>query len=145
MLDLCKLFGVKKGQEFRIDNYIYRIKNNTLQYYDGWDKVFYDSRLPFNVIKDAKITIIKKYKLTQNTYNLLTLMNDNWWLAKNKNGQVFAHYIKPDKDETFWYGRGNGCTNMYFEKANFSFLDWEDEEPLQVKDILNNCEVIEEE
>lgn len=60
-IDLCELFGVKEGQEFKIDEsgWKYKIENNNLFSYSCGNWVY--STLPVNVILDYtfKIEILK--------------------------------------------------------------------------------------
>lgn len=148
MLDLCKLLGVEEEQNFRVnDTYadgIYRIKNNKVQFYDVWAKDFSDSSLSFNEIAGKEIIIVKKYKLTKNTYTLLSMLKFDW-IAKDENGDVYVFPYRPDKKDSIW----DGCSDIYFsnhayKNLDFSFLHWEDKEPTIISYILNNCEIIED-
>ena len=66
------------------------------------------------------------------------------WIAKDENGIVFVYANKPEKHNIGWEGNSMLCLNT-FNSELFSFLSWEDEEPTNIKELLENCEVIEDE
>lgn len=145
-IDLCKVFGVEEGQEFKIENDedVFRIKNNTLQYYSNYKTDFVDYLSLINTLQNKEITIIKKYKLTQNAYNFLNVIRE-CFLARDDNG-VFVFTKKPIRENFMWIVYSRNCCNIIDEKVfniDLSFIKWEDE-PVQVKDILKNCEIIED-
>jgi hypothetical protein len=93
----------------------------------------------------VKISLASKY--------FLESLNDKYeWIAKDEDGAVWCYKFKPEKytqdKNKRWttYGRGNiaGFRNV-FKKELFDFLSWEDEEPTNIKELLENCEVIEDE
>ena len=73
-------------------------------------------------------------------------------LQKDENGTVWCYKFKPEKytqdNNKRWtvYGKGNiAGFNDVFKKELFDFLSWEDEEPTNIKELLENCEVIDDE
>lgn len=116
---------------------------------------------PFGSCPQNKIKwLYKKYiepkpkvKIPLATKYFLESLNDKYeWIAKDEDGAVWCYKFKPEKytqDKTKrWtvYGRGNiaGFRDV-FKKEIFDFLSWEDEEPTLIQNILDNCEVIEDE
>lgn len=94
----------------------------------------------------------KKIKISLATKYFLESLNNKYkWIAKDENGQVFVYEMKPKKDkETKQWCNGNRGTTYRFEenvfkKELFDFLSWEDEKPTNIKELLENCEVIEDE
>lgn len=93
----------------------------------------------------------KKIKISLATKYFLESLNDKYeWIAKDKNGQVWVYGIKPIKDNEVkkWFTSSGGATWGFkdaFKKELFNFLSWEDEEPTNIKELLENCEVIEDE
>lgn len=88
-----------------------------------------------------------KYKLTKNTYNLLSMIKLNW-VAKDEDGKVYVYTNKPEKCLECWVVDAEGNAWYYlehFKNVDFSFLSWEDEEPTRISDILSDYEIIEEE
>ena len=92
-----------------------------------------------------------KIKIPLATKVILESLNDKYeWIAKDKNGQVWVYGIKPIKDNEVkkWFTSSGGATWGFkdaFKKELFNFLSWEDEEPTNIKELLENCEVIEDE
>lgn len=75
----------------------------------------------------AKIPLATKY--------FLESLNDKYkWIAKDEKGTVWCYKFKPEK-----YTQDNN------KKELFDFLSWEDEKPTNIKELLENCEVIEDE
>ena len=94
-----------------------------------------------------------KPKIPLATKYFLESLNDKYeWIAKDEDGAVWCYKFKPEKytqdKNKRWtvYGRGNisGFRDV-FKKEIFDFLSWEDEEPTNIKELLENCEVIEDE
>ena len=57
------------------------------------------------------------------------------WLARDKDDELNAHKIKPNKNnETFW------ATKLYLttriDNNLFTFIKWSDEEPTKIDDLL---------
>ena len=93
-----------------------------------------------------------KVKIPLATKYFLESLNDKYeWIAKDEDGAVWCYKFKPEKytqdNNKRWtvYGRGNiaGFRDV-FKKEIFDFLSWEDEEPTNIKEllenILNRCE-----
>ena len=116
---------------------------------------------PFGSCPQNKIKwLYKKYiepkpkvKIPLATKYFLESLNDKYeWIAKDEDGAVWCYKFKPEKytqdKNKRWtvYGRGNiaGFRDV-FKKEIFDFLSWEDEEPTLIQNILDNCEVIEDE
>ena len=94
-----------------------------------------------------------KPKIPLATKYFLESLNDKYeWIAKDEDGAVWCYKFKPEKytqdNNKRWtvYGRGNiaGFRDV-FKKEIFDFLSWEDEEPTLIQNILDNCEVIDDE
>ncbi len=94
-----------------------------------------------------------KVKISLATKYFLESLNNKYkWIAKEEKGTVWCYKFKPEKytqdKNKRWtvYGRGNiaGFRDV-FKKELFDFLFWEDEEPTNIKELLETCEVIEDE
>lgn len=93
-----------------------------------------------------------KYKLTKNTYTLLSMMMDGV-LSRDEDGTLYYFDKSPHKDKetrmwVFYSGDDGIKYNIIDESVfnvNFSFIKWEDAEPTKISDILSDCEIIEEE
>lgn len=94
-----------------------------------------------------------KTKIPLATKYFLESLSDKYeWITKDEDGAVWCYKFKPEKytqdKNKRWtvYGRGNiaGFRDA-FKKEIFDFLSWEDEEPTNIKELLETCEVIEDE
>lgn len=65
------------------------------------------------------------------------------YVARDSSGDVYIYNNKPDKFETYW---SNGsCDNSLYDFDDlFQFVQWEDEEPTKIGDVLNNHVIIDE-
>lgn len=84
-------------------------------------------------------------KLTRFEYDILKYLSDNtkyMYIVRDGNGNIFLYDEEPQKSESapWWTGRGMCHTSM-FNKL-FQFVQWEDSTPTLIKDVLENCEVI---
>lgn len=82
-------------------------------------------------------------KLTRTEYSLLRhVYKLNYkYIARDKNGNISVYLDEPDKDilTEFWHGKEYEIT--LFNNL-FPFIKWEDKEPIRIKEVLNNCEVV---
>lgn len=84
-------------------------------------------------------------KLTRLEYDILKYLSDNtkyMYIVRDGNGNIFLYDEEPQKSESapWWTGRGM-CHTSLFNKL-FQFVQWEDSTPTLIKDVLENCEVI---
>lgn len=95
--------------------------------------------------------LLSKYKepvkLTRFEYDILKYLSDNtkyMYIVRDGNGNIFLYDEEPQKSESapWWTGRGMCHTSM-FNKL-FQFVQWEDSTPTLIKDVLENCEVVED-
>lgn len=84
-------------------------------------------------------------KLSKLEYDILKYLSDNtvhMYITRDGNGNIFLYDVEPKKSNSapWWTGRGMCHMNM-FNKL-FQFVQFEDEEPRAIKDILESCEVV---
>lgn len=84
-------------------------------------------------------------KLSKLEYDILEYLSDNtkhMYITRDGNGNIFLYDVEPEKSKSapWWTGRGKCHMNM-FNKL-FQFVQFEDEEPRAIKDILESCEVV---
>ena len=84
----------------------------------------------------------KEYpKLTRFQYELLKkLINELNWMARDKDNEIYFYTEKPKKSENNW------CSDDYYKELwkildDFDFIKWTDEEPWNIQELLENCEV----
>ena len=146
-IDLCKIFEVEEGEEFKIEHedgsispIKYRVVNNIME----WSEIatHYEGdycRTCFSLNDVAKIKNIiklpKKKKFSQETLNFFKCINKEWeWIAKDFDGDIFIYDKKPNKDRDRWNGKGvTGLyINNYVNQSLFDQIQWEDEEPVYI-------------
>ena len=87
-------------------------------------------------------------KLTKLEYDILKHLSDNTkylYITRDRCNGLFLYGMEPTKGDGYWNGKyyaGMSAFNKLFQ-----FIQWEDEEPTSIKDVLKNCVVenIEEE
>lgn len=77
-------------------------------------------------------------------FNFITRSNSDY-LYGDLYGNLFIYEIKPIKHD----GIAGWCTTgksyvLYAFSDLFQFVKWEDEKPTSIKEVLNNCEVVED-
>lgn len=87
-------------------------------------------------------------KLTEIEYYILKWAKENAefkYLVRLKNGNLCAYSEKPFKDNQHhvWANKENVNSRLSMFNDLFEFINWEDSEPTSIEDVLNNCEVIE--
>lgn len=84
-------------------------------------------------------------KLTRTEYLLLCHVYklSYKYIARDKDGDISLYLDEPDKDilTEFWHGKEYEFT--LFNNL-FPFIKWEDKEPTLIKEVLNNCEVVDD-
>lgn len=87
-------------------------------------------------------------KLTRFEQDVLKhCLNEGWnYIVRDKNGCLNAYTSEPKKLEDFnvWHSYSKFVSLNLFKNL-FTFIKWEDENPRMIKDILDNCEVVENE
>lgn len=131
-IDLCKLFGVEEGEEFKIEGrkVIYFIQNGYLYYISDYGK----RKSCLNTIKDVVerniIKLPKKKKFSQDTLNFFK------WIAKDKDGDICIFCEKPTKMISYWYCDCILYIGKAFNQDMFDQIYWEDEEPVCIDDYV---------
>ena len=137
-IDLCRLFGVEEGEEFKIYGYeaIYFIQNGYLYFIGDYGEQ--KSYLNINeVVGKNIIKLPKKKQFSQDTLNFFKCIDKRWrYIAKDKNGTISAFGSKPTKKERCWLNyEGFDCLDV-FKDSLFDEILWEDEEPIRIDDYV---------
>lgn len=84
-----------------------------------------------------------KYKLTQAEYDFLNalLEEKSLFLARDESGDMFLYLNKPMKDNHGWYDYESD--SLLLDNSLFKFVKWTDKNPHNIQDILDDCEVLE--
>ena len=88
---------------------------------------------------------VKPIIITELEYNILKFISDNtsnMYITRTKKGNIYLHKSKPKKDKVNEMWIGEYPTSLTPFNKLFRFIMWEDEKPYAIKDILDNCEVV---
>lgn len=138
-IDLCKLFGVEEGEEFKFDGYvdIYFIKNGYLYFIDidSTERVCY---LQINdVVGKNIIKLPKKKQFSKDTLNFFKCIDKKFeWIAKDKDGEVCIYINKPKKEDVSWDNFSLYKPLDIIKDSLFDEILWEDEEPIRIDDYV---------
>lgn len=101
------------------------------------------------VVADMNVPLIfddekPSFILTGLEYELLKYWNKKYkYIARDKGGSIYIYKDKPSKKEDVWASLyGHWRVDRYIGDL-FHFISWIDKEPTNIKELLNNCEVIE--
>lgn len=86
-------------------------------------------------------------KLSKLEYDILKYLSDNtvhMYIVRDGNGNICLYDAEPKKSGNgdWWVGRGVHGMVM-FDKL-FQFIKWEDSTPTLIEDVLDNCEVVDD-
>ena len=84
-------------------------------------------------------------KLSRLEHELLKFIDNEGYkyIARdNCGGVLFRYPKKPTKNIYGEWGKGGICSDLRMFNDLFQFVKWEDEEPISIEDVLNNCEVV---
>lgn len=138
-IDLCKLFNVEEGEEFKLSesDLTHRINNNKLEVlYEG---LLGYTAIAFNKVATSEITKLpKKKEFTDDELCILRNIDKKYkWIARDNNGSVCIFSEKPYIEDDAW---GNVIRTPYndFNCYNHLFdqILWEDEEPIYIDDYV---------
>lgn len=89
-------------------------------------------------------------KLSKLEYELLRHLykKDYRYIVREKSERMFAYKGRPFKvfghSWNMEHGEKLGFLNLYDFSYLFQFVNWEDEQPTSIKDVLDNCEVVDD-
>lgn len=84
-------------------------------------------------------------RLTKLEYDILKYISDNTkylYITRDDCNGLFLYGIEPTKGDGCWYGKY--YAGMAAFSKLFQFVQWSDEKPTSIKEVLDNCEVIED-
>ena len=142
-IDLCKLFGVTEGEEFKL------VSDNSESKYIIVDNILnlvidnrkpYVSELTINDINAYKLKIIKlpkKKQFSQDTLNFFKCIDKKYkWIAKDKDGEVCIYINKPKKEDVSWDNFSLYKPLDIIKDSLFDEILWEDDEPIYIDDYV---------
>lgn len=99
-------------------------------------------------LKVSFIDLLEEYKkpvkLTKFEYEYLKVAKKEGvnFIARDKINVLYGFEKRPKKRDLMW-GSGGDCVRLF--ESILKFVQWENEEPWNIDNILANCEVIENE
>lgn len=99
-------------------------------------------------LKLSLMDLLEEYKepikLTKFEYEYLKFAKENEYnfIARDKINVLYGFEKRPTKGNATW-GSGGDCVRMF--DSIFKFVQWENEEPWNIDNILANCEVSKDE
>ena len=148
-IDLCKLFGVAEGEEFKVDrgvnyprNNTYFVKNNILLYKNEQaGVVIEESNLGINNLNQIKeiIKLPKKKEFTDDELCVLKNIDKKYkWIARDRWEEMWIYSDKPKKEDEQWnWNTYNFKPLNIFKSSLFTEIKWEDNEPVYIDDYVN--------
>lgn len=78
-------------------------------------------------------------RINRKEYEELKALDDEWkWIARDESGELYMHGEKPKKILVEWAGEGNYY--LYLDSETFQSIQWEDEEPCSVAELIREYE-----
>lgn len=107
----------------------------------------------FNIYEDCNYARMKwmlsecegQLKVSKLEYDILLYLYHNTkfrYIARDEGMWLFAYYESPVKCTDNWQG-GKCYETLDIFSNLFKFVKWSDDQPTSIKDVLDNCEVIE--
>lgn len=84
-------------------------------------------------------------KLSRLEYDILKYLSDNtkhMYIVRNKDGKLCIFDFEPVKNKVNDWWSGRYMYGMVMFNKLFQFVQWEDSTPTLIKDVLENCEVV---
>lgn len=97
-----------------------------------------------------KLEPLETIKMTQLDYEMLKFVQKQGakYICRDKNGALNLYDMPPRiswDDGEVWLSTGNSEYLCNFTKQLFQSIKWEDKKYYVIEDVLNNCEVVEDE
>lgn len=86
-------------------------------------------------------------KVSKLEYDILKYLSDNtvhMYIVRDGNGNICLYDAEPKKSGNSDWWVGSGAHGMLMFDKLFQFVQWEDSTPTLIKDVLENCEVVED-
>lgn len=86
-------------------------------------------------------------KVSKLEYDILKYLSDNtrhMYIARNKSGDIYLYDLEPEKSRSGNWWEGRGVHVMVMFNKLFQFVQWEDSTPTPIKEVLENCEVVDD-
>lgn len=96
-----------------------------------------------------KLEPLETIKITQLDYDMLKFLQKQGakYICRDKGGLINLYEKEPhimSDDEDSWWSDGRYAYLSEFTEQLFQFVKWEDKKYYVIEDVLNNCEVVED-
>ena len=144
-IDLCKIFGVEEGEEFKLKGRDYstrttfKIQGNQL--FSSCCGLTGESGLQLNDLDDVEevIKLPKKKQFTDDELAIMrSLPKEYEWLSKDDTGDIYVFDKKPKNINGIWDSNGK-LRDLDLFNHLFNSITWEDEEPVFIDDYVERC------
>lgn len=104
--------------------------------------LFYKGKCNVNRMRWLLSEYTEPIKLTKLEYDILKHLSDNTkylYITRDRCNGLFLYGMEPTKGDGHWNGKyyaGMSAFNKLFQ-----FIQWEDEKPTSIKEVLENCAV----
>ena len=128
---------------------------NSLESLKGYEICDYDKGYNVGVeesiavVADVAVPVIFEepsapFIITRLEYELLRYWNKKYkYIARDKDRALYTYRCKPSKNEDVWSIEYEYARRQKGFDDLFHFISWTDKEPINIDELLNNCEVIE--
>lgn len=83
-------------------------------------------------------------KINQEEYEILKSLDDKWkWIARDEDRGLYAFTKKPVRKydpSLYWDTEGGSVFELFDEKHLFQFIQWEDEKPYNIAELIEEYE-----
>ena len=140
MIDLCKIFGVEEGEDFKLDsrNEVYKVINNKIYRSDFFGVELIESCLSLNETTETKvIKLPKKKEFTDDELAIMRSLPKLYeWIARDGSGRMFMYNVKPKRSDSYWEAQNTLWNSVVMFEHIFNSITWEDEEPVYIDDYV---------
>ena len=146
MIDLCKVFGVEEGEEFKfaddeLKHCIYKIEDNVLRVRNltfKSNRGYLNSTMQLNTAVTIEvIKLPKKKEFSPFEYEVFRRIDPKYkWVARDRSGNLYAYADKPEKLSLGSWGSHSYNGGMSVFNHLFKSITAEDEEPLFIDDYV---------
>ena len=142
-IDLCRIFGVEEGEEFKIkgrdygNRTIFKIQGNQL--FSSCCGLTGESGLQLNDLDDVEevIKLPKKKEFTDDELAIMrSLPKEFKWMARDNSGNELCIYRDNPKKHCECWNSTMACMRLHMFSHLFNSITWEDEEAVFIDDYV---------
>lgn len=144
-IDLCKIFGVEEGEEFKIeyidgsnDTRVFKIENGYMCEKSNEKDEYVTSTMPIYMVTEIKnITKLPKKEFADDELCILRNADKKLkWIARDESNNLYVYKNKPTKINRYWDVEYGERQRLKMFSHLFQQIQWEDEEPVCIDDYV---------